>query len=167
MADKTSKKFPGPRHSPLAQRLDYYTDRSGGPDACWPWTSALNSNGYGVIHVAGVARRAHRLAWIEANGPIPPDKPHLLHRCDNPRCVNPAHLRTGTHKENMADMIARGRARHDGLTGSRNGSAKLTEADVRAIRAAGGSQRAIATRFGVHQGTVSNILLGKNWKHVT
>lgn len=159
MADKTTKRFQCPRHWTLAQRLDHYTDKSGGPDACWPWMGAGPADdGYGQLLWQRKPQRAHRLAWINANGPIQPDKPHILHKCDVRSCVNPDHLWAGTNAENNADMIAKGRAVYP--------HGKLTEADVRAIRAASGMQKDIAKRFGVDQANVSLIRSGKIWKHV-
>jgi hypothetical protein len=156
MAAKPSKQFQCPTHWTLAQRLDHYTDKSGGPDACWPWTGCRNEDGYGQLLWQGQPRGAHRLAWIEKHGPIPPETPHVLHRCDNPPCRNESHLWLGTNDDNNADMMAKGR----------HGTAKLTAADVRAIRAATGMQSVIAARFGVTQANVSCIRSGKTWRHV-
>ena len=85
-----------------------------------------------------------------------------MHTCDNRRCVNVAHLRLGTQQDNMDDMTGKLRHAH----GERNAHAKLTAAKVRQIRAATGTQGAIAERFGVSQGLVSMIRTGRIWKHV-
>ena len=78
---------------------------------CWLWTAGTNGHGYGAFH-PGPGRRgmgkAHRISWTIANGPIP-DGLGVLHRCDNPPCVNPAHLFLGTDQENHRDMDAKGR----------------------------------------------------------
>lgn len=74
---------------------------------CWEWRGSL-SKGYGQIKVNGRPLRAHRMAYEVAKGDIP-EGMHILHSCDNPKCCNPAHLRPGTHQENMDDMQARGR----------------------------------------------------------
>lgn len=92
----------------LADRFWAKVDKSGGPDACWPWLAAVNGAGYGIIRLRGKNIRAHRVAWELASGQLN-DRVHVLHRCDNPPCVNTAHLFTGTHGDNMADMAAKGR----------------------------------------------------------
>ena len=128
---------------------------------CHHWIGSTMPNGYGHIYSGGRAAYAHRVAWELANGPIP-DGAYVLHDCDNRRCVNPAHLRVGSFQDNMDDMVLRRRSAH----GERSGHAKLTTAQIRAIRAASGSQRGIAVRFGVSQGAVSMIRAGHRWKHV-
>lgn len=77
----------------------------GNGDACWLWTGA-KSKGYGLVRIDGVARRAHRVAYEWANGPIPEGMELDHFACDTPSCVNPSHSRPVTHREN----VLRGRA---------------------------------------------------------
>lgn len=78
-------------------------------DGCWPWVGARSSSGrYGALAVHGKTQGAHRVSWAIHHGPIP-DGMHVLHKCDNPICVNPSHLFLGSHLENMADMTSKGR----------------------------------------------------------
>lgn len=161
MAAKPSKRFKCPSHWTLAQRLDHYTDKSGGPHACWPWTGGRNEAGYGKLCWKGEMQRVHRLAWTEKNGPIPLGL-DVLHECDNPPCRNESHLFLGTNDANVADMIAKGRQ----PKGEGHGCAKLADDQVRAIRAAAGTQRDIAARFGVSHGQVWRILRGRRWQHL-
>ena len=83
-------------------------------DTCWLWTGATNGR-YGHIQVNGKTAVAPRVAYTLFRGPIPQGL-FVLHSCDNPLCVNPEHLRTGTHRENMRDMVERGRARNPAFT---------------------------------------------------
>lgn len=92
-------------------------DRSGGPDACWPWTAGQGRDGYGKFWIEGRTIAAHRIAFLLRAGEIP-EGAWVLHSCDAPICCNPEHLRAGSHLENMADMKARGRA----ASGDRNAS---------------------------------------------
>lgn len=152
-----------------------------GRNGCIEWSGSRNEHGYGIQRIDGRAVKAHRVAWEFAHGPIPAGQ-HVLHRCDNPPCVNPDHLFLGIHVDNMADMVAKGRAagatgdRHGSRThpervrrGSASGRAKLTEADIPVIRvrlAAGESQRSVARSYGVHHITILQIAHGETWRHV-
>jgi hypothetical protein len=135
---------------------------------CILWTGCINKNGYGIISDRTASGRnilAHRLAWEIENGPIP-DGLLILHECDNTICINIAHMRIGTHKENSEDSVSRNRQ----ARGERSGVAVLTEAIVRAIRArhaeGGVSQGQIAREFGTIQQQVSRIINRVIWKHI-
>ncbi|MEU8839979.1 HNH endonuclease signature motif containing protein [Streptomyces roseus] len=78
---------------------------------CWQWTGAKNPDGYGGFWHAGAFRLAHRVAFVALLGPIP-DGLVVRHDCDNPNCVNPHHLRTGTQSDNGLDCVERGRHPH-------------------------------------------------------
>lgn len=92
-----------------------FVDRSG---ECWIWTGHRNAAGYGHISVDGKLVLAHRHAWTLENGPIPPGL-DILHRCDNPPCCRPAHLRPGTDSDNALDRERRGRGHNQRIKGSR------------------------------------------------
>jgi hypothetical protein len=145
---------------------------------CWVWTG-VTTNGYGQISYGGKGRRAHRVSWELHCGTIP-DGLLVLHKCDNPPCVNPSHLFLGTHQDNMDDAIEKGRRPTGELHPSRlhpelmsrgedNGSAKLTAEQVMAIRDRKGKakHREIAKEFGIARSTVSTILRGEIWRHLS
>jgi endogenous inhibitor of DNA gyrase (YacG/DUF329 family) len=158
---------------PLAGRFWAKVDRSGGPDACWPWTAARFHFGHGAFWLAGHQIHAHRIAWELTHGPIPegdPDNPPcVLHDCpdgDNPACCNPAHLWLGTKGQNTKDMVAKGRH----ARGEQHAHSRFTAAQVRSIRtryAAGSvSQRALAREYRVSRPTIRSIVRRKSWRHV-
>lgn len=105
------------------------------------------------------------MAWILEYGELPKGSV-VMHICDNPSCVNVKHLRVGTHADNVADKIAKKR----GNDGSRHGMSKLTEDKVRQIRSLYQNREAnqyeLAKRFGISQGTISEIINRKLWDHI-
>lgn len=115
--------------------------------------------------------KAHRVAYDLLVGEIPAGM-HVLHRCDHPWCVNPEHLFLGTHQDNVADMVAKGRNRPGsghGMRGELHPTAVLTEAQAMSAReqyAAGRSQVAIAADLGVSQTVISAIVRGVAWAHL-
>lgn len=101
------------------------------PDECWNWLGTKNPHGYGKLRFRSRNKYlAHRLSWSLANGEIP-DGMNILHKCDNPSCVNPNHLYPGTQSQNLKDAYSRGRYSQKGEHG--NGR-KLTLAQVLEIR---------------------------------
>jgi HNH endonuclease len=160
-----------------SERFWSKVDRSGGPDACWPWLKHRNPKGYGQAWDGRSLQLAHRVAWELVNGPIP-DGLSALHRCDNPPCCNPAHIFLGTQADNIADAARKERLAHGGQNGSHthperrargegNGAARLTDDQVAEIRrryAAGGvTQRVLAREFGISPSHVCNLIRGR-WR---
>lgn len=143
--------------------------RRDGTTGCWLWTGALSVDGYGRMRVGSSPRLAHRLSYEHHVAPIS-DGMFVLHRCDVPGCVNPAHLFLGTNADNMSDMVRKGRSKTPRrCRGERVHGAKLTADAVRAIRdlgRAGVPQRGIAARVGVSQRAVLRVLHRKTWRHV-
>lgn len=134
------------------------------PTDCWIFTGCDNGYGYGLLQVGRAALKAHRLAYESANGPIPPGS-LVCHTCDNRKCVRPSHLFLGTHADNNADMIQKGRAVYP--KGEKHGCAKLTEDQVRVIRAhRGRGLTALAKGYGISYCTIKFIRSGRLWKHL-
>lgn len=133
---------------------------------CTEWIGARNEpHGYGVIKVDGKLRGAHRVAYEIANSCEIPAGMFILHRCDNPACVNPKHLRLGTHRENVADRDSKNRVRH----GETHPSARLSEGDVLEILrrlSTGESAASVAESFHIGQSSVYKISTGATWKRL-
>lgn len=126
---------------------------------CWNWQGALQSKGYGSFSVEGKTYLAHRIAYELTFGEIHPQM-FVMHKCDNPRCVNPSHLREGTPLDNVTDMWRKGRAYVKGTP------KKLTRRLAKQIRNYHGSLAAIARLFKVHPKTIKSIQTGKTWKGI-
>lgn len=152
------------KEGPIPQHLPHL-----GP--CWDWTG-YKMKRYGAISPGGREMKripASRASWLLHVGPITDKKLFVLHKCDNRACVRPDHLFLGTQQQNVADMIAKGRARHDGnVRGEDSGTAKLKESDVRFIRsmAKGFTPDLMAQLFGVTRGAIYAILKRKVWTHI-
>ena len=147
---------------------------------CWIWSGKKDLDGYGNIRDGLKMKRAHRVAWELYRGPIPAGA-HVLHKCNNPSCVNPAHLSIGDHKENMQDRKVNGRPWHsdshkETMRRKMKGraitwKAKISEAvkkltpeqcaDIRKRAAQGEKVQDLAAEFGVHRTTISKAKLGK------
>lgn len=156
--------LPGKHNKPLAARLMAKTIRL--ESGCLVWTGGKSPKGYGFIRDGRKMLSTHRAAFVLANGPIP-DGLHVLHSCDRPSCVNPAHLRLGTNAENNADMMAKGRNRQP--RGESNGVSRITGEIASAMRARytlGESLVCLARAYGIDHTTVSRVVRRVTWRHV-
>lgn len=141
---------------------------------CWEWKPSVASTGYGKSWLKSIGQiDAHRLSWIFHYGPIAKDEtyhgPCVCHKCDNRKCVNPAHLFLGSIKDNVHDMINKGRRGNPAGRGEKHHSAKLTAADVleiRRLRETGSTLQSIADLFGISNPSVHYICARKKWAHI-
>lgn len=150
------------------QELFWHRVDKNGPGGCWLYMGSRKPNGYGHMLWSGKDLMTHRYSWEAANGPIP-EGMHVLHRCDVPYCVNPAHLFLGTHAENMRDAKAKGR----NARGERTRGAKLTDELVLKLRARykkSGPRRsnivALARECGVTKAAAYFAATRRTWKHL-
>lgn len=134
-------------------------------ESCWLWKGCAQPNGYGLYGMDYKVLRAHRASYVIFKGPI--QKGFLvLHSCDNRSCVNPKHLRTGTHKDNSMDAIKRNRQ----IRGSAHGRSKMSEEDVLRLRkqydGKHGSIKKLADKEGLNKELVRKILKRLSWTHI-
>jgi HNH endonuclease len=165
---------------PLESRFWARVDKT---ETCWLWTGLTNKKGYGRIFVYGSARGcsgemmlAHRVSWRLSYGE--PGGLCVLHRCDVPCCVNPAHLFLGTRSENNSDMWKKGRGKTfdanlipyaSRLRGEQVAKV-MTDETVRTLRveyACGGTSFVkLGVKYGIGKTTVENIIKRRKWAHV-
>lgn len=135
---------------------DVFEQRFNKTDGCWEWTGTHNGYGYGIFLLPGEKPvRAHRYSYEYFVGPIPEGK-IIMHTCDNPPCVNPAHLRVGTKAENNADTGNK-RRHHYGID---HWNGRLTPEQVADIINSPDTQKTIAKRYNINQSHVSRIKRG-------
>lgn len=161
---------------PLAARFWESVDKDGpapqhlphiGP--CWLWTGAKNNMGYGLVRCESdsgkwALKLTHRVSWEISSGEIP-GALCVLHRCDTPLCVRPAHLFLGTKADNMADKVAKGRQPRGEKAHHKLTSSQVEE--IRALYAAGGvHQKELARRFCISRPQMCAILNGRSWGHL-
>ncbi|SRR6266436_5199298 len=127
-------------------------------DGCCEWTGLKDKDGYGRFY-AKWKISSHRFSWELFYGPIP-DGLLVLHTCDNTSCIKPTHLFLGTHKDNMADCVSKGRKPE----GNRHGMCKLSDEEVREIRRSSENGVVLGARYGVCRSTISYIRLRKTHK---
>lgn len=134
--------------------------------SCWIWNGSVGSRGYGSLYVTSNGRKrkelAHRFSFSLHFGH---EGDVVMHKCDNPLCVNPSHLRSGTHQENQRDKVSK----HRQASGESQGHAKLTVeqvVEIKRLLSLGRTLKQVALLFGVKSGCISGIKYGHSWKHV-
>lgn len=131
-------------------------------DGCHYWLGSVGSEGYGRFYLHnGRQVGAHRASYMAFIGDIP-DGLFVCHQCDNPICVNPAHLFLGTPADNVADMISKGRNKFPSI----HFKAKLTEDQVMEIRQSTLSRKELSAKYSISQGSLSQLINRKSWTHI-
>lgn len=139
----------------------------GEPNECWLWLGWRTAQGYGGFEAFGICR-AHRFSYELYVGPIP-DGICVLHKCDNPPCVNPNHLFLGTKRNNIIDCVAKGRYPIKRFPGELHPKAKLTDAIVLECRERhlkGETINSLAREYGVTGAGMGDAIRGQSWSHL-
>jgi len=137
-------------------------------NGCWEWVKGTYTNGYGKFSIKGNGHPAHRISYVLFIGNIPKGM-LVCHDCDNKICVNPSHLFIGSHADNTADMIQKGRMVPGNHSGIHNGRAKLDEDAVRDIRwkrEEGVMTKDLVVEYGVSRSQIQKIVRRELWKEV-
>ena len=132
------------------------------PSGCWEWQDSL-INGYGRFKLECKFNMSHRVSYEIHYGPIPSGM-HVLHKCDNRKCVNPDHLFIGTNYDNVKDKVAKNRQSR--IFGNKNINSKLTEQAVLEIRNSNETQENLAKKYNIHHTTIGRIKNRKIWPHI-
>lgn len=153
--------FPGLKGGGRPTKIDFKVNKRG----CFIITShKLDEDGYSEIQIRGKTKKIHRHVYEQCFGKIPKGLV-IRHKCDEPSCINPEHLETGTHQDNVADMLERDRH----AKGSRKSNSILKESDIPIIREMidqGHTNRFISRKYSIDESVISVIKHRKAWKHV-
>lgn len=134
---------------------------------CWEWQKHINNKGYGKLTVLGRGVYAHRLIYKLCIGDVSKNN-LVMHKCDNPKCINPNHLKLGSQADNMKDCYVKGRSKlkPQSFKKEKNPQAKLIQSQIIKIKEMlnlGCTQQSIADDFNISQAQISNIKRGKQW----
>ena len=165
---KLGKPYPIPNKAIKSLKERFWLKVKKQDMGCWNWIGGKTGSGYGALQDKNKFILSHRLSWEIHNNKSIPSEMSICHRCDNPACVNPSHLFLGTHADNMADKIKKGRALGAHL-GATHPFAKLDEFKVKEIRqlmALKIRQRTIAKIYQISSSTICDIKFNRTWSHV-
>lgn len=146
---------------------EHFWEKVNKTETCWVFIGCCDKHGYGRYRNKNVNYKAHRFVWIRIRGPIK-EKLQVLHKCDNPPCVNPDHLFLGTQRDNMLDCVAKGRHRYySNVVGENNPRARMNAQDIHDIRYGelkSKSVTQVAELYGVGTSLISMIRSRTIWK---
>lgn len=153
---------------PVEERLYRGIDTTDTSDNCWEYNGykPRGSKSYGYIQIEGRAKIAHRVSYELNKGEIPKGYV-VMHSCDNPCCINPAHLSVGTNKDNSQDMVRKGRHKYN--IGAESYNTKFKDEDIIEIRKKlldGKSISSVSREYGVSWPCIQDIKLKRTWKHI-
>lgn len=153
----------------LLEKINSKLPKTLSEDICWEWRGHKDKGGYGILHHHGKNLRVHRVVY-EIYYAEPLGELHCLHRCDNPSCVNPFHLFSGTNTDNVKDKVTKGRCYTGNQKGQSNGNSKLTDSVVKEIRLLYNNRSyttvQLGEKYGVHRATISYIVNNKTYTHL-
>jgi hypothetical protein len=151
--------------APAKERFFKFVEKT---DKCWNWVGNKRGN-YGGFSIgartAGTVL-AHRFSWELHNNKTIPSKMVVMHSCDNPLCVNPAHLSIGTHMNNTHDMLRKGRHTYIAHVGNKNGKAIINADIVKQIRESNLSNAELGRQFNVSPNCIRGVRTGRTWSHI-
>lgn len=138
---------------------------------CWEWNASRTPGGYGQMRFRGTRWLSHRVSWTLFKGEIPEGPGTyktlgVLHKCDNPCCINPDHLFLGDQKSNIDDSVNKERWGKRGCIGEKHGRAALNEVKVREIRASGLTYSELAEKYLVSKSTIQHVIQRRSWAHI-
>lgn len=147
---------------PIADLRDRFLQKVTKAERCWIWSACKANNGYGKTVLHGKPLSAHVASYRLFKGDVPKGMV-VMHKCDNPSCVNPEHLVLGTPKDNVDDMLQKGRQ----CCGESRANSQLKSWMIPEIIRSNEKHAQIARRLGVSATAVSFARKGRTWKHIT